>query len=113
MTSRRTSFLLISTLLVVALGYYAATERPRWARQSYYALTTHALGRAEGYWFADSITLDLSNGLQRKMAEIAAVSSAVPAERQEILQWQTPDGEFWAPVGTLRPEVIHFVPPEI
>jgi hypothetical protein len=47
------------------------------------------------------------------MAEIAAVSSAVPAERQEILQWQTPDGEFWAPVGTLRPEVVHFVPPEI
>ena len=73
MTSRRTSFLLISTLLVVALGYYAATERPRWARQSYYALT-HALGRAEGCWFADSITLDLSNGLQRKMAEIAAES---------------------------------------
>ena len=104
MLSRRSSVLLMGVLFVV-LGYYAANARPRWARQSYYALT-HLLGRAEGCEFAESITLELSDGLQTKMAEIAAASTSIPARQAGILRWQTPYGEFWAPVGTSVPFLL-------
>jgi len=96
---KRTWFLSVTSLTLIAVVCYVFASRPRWSRQAYYGLT-YALGRAEGCTFAESISLRLDEGLREQMAHFTAASHRVPAEREGFVRWQTPFGEFWAPVGT-------------
>ena len=102
MKSKRKWAFCVGAVTVVAIAYNVYASRPRWSRQAYFALT-YTLGRAEGCTFADSISLQLSDGLQKEMSRIEADCRSGPSERDDVLLWQTPYGEFWAPTGTNLP----------
>ncbi len=99
MTAKRARIMSFIVLALVIVGYHVSTTKPRWSRQAYYGLT-YALGRAEGCTYSDSTSLRLDDGLLEEMARISATSRRVSAEREGFARWQTPFGEFWAPVGT-------------